>query len=217
MSRRLRRCAASLLVLAATPAVQARLPAITLTEPGPTFESAPYTLGFAFSVVADVHLVGLGVYDHLADGLEAAAEVALWEGDSTAARLQTLVPAGTAAALDGLFRFAPVTPLLLQPGRVYVVAAYLDASVATSFGMDTAGAASIDPRVTVLGDRYGDGFLSLAYPAMSDGTPGGWLGANFQLAPVPEPGPAALLALGLAVLGWRQRHSVFSRGSTSRA
>ncbi|GCL61183.1 PEP-CTERM sorting domain-containing protein [Pseudaquabacterium pictum] len=217
MSRRLRSCAASLLVLATTPAVQAQVSAITLTEPGPTFESAPYTLGFAFRVEADVHLVSLGVYDHLADGLEAAAEVGLWEGDSTAARLQTVVPAGTEAALDGLFRFAPVTALRLQPGRVYVVAAYLDAGVASSFGIADTGAASIDPRVTVLGDRFGDGFFSLSHPGMSDGTPGGWLGANFQLAPVPEPGPAALLALGLAVLGWRQRHSVFSRRSTARA
>ncbi len=217
MTRRLRSWAASLLVLAATPAVQAQVPAITLTDLGPTFASAPYTLGFAFSVAADVHLVALGVYDHQADGLEAAAEVALWQGVSTRPLLQAVVPQGTLAPLHGLFRFAPVAPLVLQPDTVYVIAAYLDDSLATSFGITGTGTARFDPRIRLVEDRFGDGFFSITYPSLSDGTQGAWLGANFQLAPVPEPAAAALLAVGLVALAWRQRHPVFSPGNAIRA
>jgi hypothetical protein len=184
--------------------------AISLASPGTLFDSSPYSLGFAFSVTADVNLVGLGAYDHLGDGLEAPAEVALWTGTSTVATLSAVVPSGTAAALEGAFRFAPVAPLRLHAGEVYVVAAYVDGSTATSFGLGQGGAASVDSRVTLLGDRFGVSFFHLVYPDQVDVGAGAWLGANVQLAAVPEPDVATMLGLGLAALAWRRR-SVFSR------
>ena len=184
--------------------------AISLTNPGVVFDSSPYTLGFAFSVATDVNLVGLGVYDDQGDGLEAPAEVALWTGNSQVETLSALVPAGTSGALEGAFRFTAVAPLRLHAGEVYVVAAYLDGGSATSFGLGQQGAATLDGRVSLLGNRFGVGFFERVYPDQSDGASGAWLGANFQLAPVPEPAAASLLALGLAALAWRRR-SAFSQ------
>ncbi len=193
---------------AGSPAVAAT--AIDLTAPGLVFESAPYSLGFAFSVTNELDLTGLGVYDHLGDGLEAPAEVALWTGNSQVATLGAVVPTGTAAALEGGFRFVRVAPLRLHPGEVYVIAAYLDGGWATSFGLGQQGTATVDSHVNLLGDRFGDGFFQLVYADQSDGGAGAWLGANFQLAAVPEPAPAAMLALGLVALAWCRR-SAFSR------
>ena len=200
-------CIASVLA-AGIPCAQAQVAAITLTQPGDAFESAPYSLGFAFSVLQDLRLTALGVYDHGADGLEGTgAQVALWlDGQPQALRVAS-VPGGTAATLDGLFRHAPVQPLDLHPGAVYVVAAYLDGGMATSFGVDQGGAAVVDARISLLADRYADGFFELAYPGQSDAYTGAWLGANLLLAPVPEPAPAALLAAGLVALAWRGRRA----------
>ena len=197
-------CTAALLP-AALGTAQAQVAAITLSEPGQAFESASYMLGFAFNVLQDVRLMGLGVYDHGADGLEASAQVGLWLAGLDEPALLADVPGGTAATLDGLFRFAPVAPRLLRAGEVYVVAAYLDGGTATSYATGQGGVAVVDPRILVVADRYGDGFFGLSLPSESDGFEGAWLGANLQLAPVPAPPPAALLAAGLAALGWRMR------------
>jgi len=94
---------------------------------------------------------------------------------------------------------------------VYLIGAYLDGGVATSAFVASTGAATLDPRVSLLGDRFGDGFFDITYPSQTDGTPGAWLGANFQLAPVPEPAPAATLVLGLMGLAWRRRAAWASR------
>lgn len=199
-----RSASVALLAVFAT-AVQAQVPALTLTEPGPSFASAPYTLGFAFGVTEAVQLVSLGVYDDNGDGLSMAAQVALWQDGALQPLVQRTVAAGTAATLQGSFRFAPVAPLLLQPGTVYVLGAYLDDGVATSFGIEATGSVKVDTRIQLLGDRFGDGFFELVYPSQSDGWSGGWLGPNFQLAPVPEPSTAGLLAAGVALLAWRRR------------
>lgn len=185
-------------------------PAIQLTAAGTVFDSSPYTLGFAFSVTTDMDLVGLGVYDHAGDGLEAPAQVALWVGSATLATLSVVVPGGLEAQQVGDFRFAPVAPLRLQAGQVYVVASYLDGGWASSFGLGQGGSATLDPRLTLLGNRFGDGFFELVYPGQADGDSGAWLGANLLLAAVPEPAPAAMLVAGLAALAWRRR-SAFSR------
>ncbi len=216
LSRTLATAALAAAMLAGTSTAQAQVAAITLTEAGPSFESAPYTLGFAFSVAQDLRLTALGVYDHGGDGLDAAAQVGLWLDGGNDALLLADVPGGDNAALQGLFRWAPVAPIVLQAGVVYLVGAYLDGGTATSFGIGSTGTATVDPRIQLLGDRFGDGFFNIIYPGESDGANGAWLGANFQLAPVPEPASAGLLMLGLAAMAWRRRRVGRSAGSGLR-
>lgn len=180
--------------------------AVSLSSPGTVFASAPYTLGFEFSVNTPVDLLSLGVYDHLSDGLEAPAQVALWVAGTTTPLLAAEVAGGTAAALLDGFRYAPVAAFRLQPGTSYVVAAYLDGGWASSFGLGQGGTASVAPQINLLGDRFGVDLGALVYPDQSDGAgQRAWLGANFQLAPVPEPAVAALLLPGLLGLALRVR------------
>lgn len=195
----------------------ARAAALQLLEPGALFASAPYTLGFAFSVNEALHLVALGVYDHQDDGLEAAAEVALWIDGQPGAIVTALVPSGATAMLDGGFRYLPVATTLLAPGTVYVVGAYLDGGWATSFGLGQQGQAQVDTRLQLLGDRFGDGFFAITYPGQSDSATGAWLGANFQISAVPEPAAAGLLLAGLAGLAWRQRKQTAGRSDACKA
>ena len=163
---------------------------------------------FAFSVKTPLRLAGLGVYDHDADGLESAAQAGPWRDGRVDTLALAEVPAGTAAPVQGLFSYAPVVPLDLMPGNIDVVAAHLDGGTATSFDTGQGGQATVDGRITLLGDRYADGFFSIAYPTQRDG----WLGAKLLLAPVPEPGPAGLLAASLAGLAF-----TFTRKSRNQA
>jgi hypothetical protein len=194
-------------LLLAAPMAQAAAPAVQLVSPGNTFDNAVdgtfYTLGFQFEVTVPVKVVALGVFDNARDGLEAAADVALWLDADGTVLSSAVVPNGTAATLDGYFRQVAVTPVLLTPGTLYVVGAALNGGLATSLGIGEGSVGSFDARLTGIVDRSWD--AGFDFPLGSDGQPGAWLGANFQLAPVPEPASAGLLAAGLLALAWRRK------------
>jgi hypothetical protein len=168
------------------------------------------TLGFKFTVSSNFALGALGVYDAGYDGIANPANVGLWTADGTLLT-ETVVPQGTAGELDGQFRFSDVTPVVLQAGVEYVVGAFLDGDLASSFSTDPSwagfgGVGSIDPRVTIIEDRYsGSSTLSYAFPGLTDiqdlgGVPYAWVGANFREASV-VPVPAAVWLFGSALAG----------------
>ena len=77
------------------------------------------TVGWEFDVVSTTSVTGLGWYDQGADGLQLAHTVGIW--DSIGNLLASaIVGQGTTDPLDGLFRTAAITPILLAPGT-YVV------------------------------------------------------------------------------------------------
>lgn len=182
--------------------------AVQVDTLGQTFETAgQYTLGFQFMVTEEVRLVTLGVFDGGAPGLDSDAQVSLWLDDLAGTLLASAtVQQGTGALLDGHFRHVAIGPVSLSPGILYVVGAYLAAGEATAFNMG-AGSSSghFDARLSNVFDRnWDDGH---DFPLGSDGVANAaWLGANFQLAPVPEPASAGLLLAGLLGGGlWRRR------------
>lgn len=175
--------------------------AIDLTQIDFEYDSSAWTLGWKFSVTAPTSIEALGVYDSNQDGLAGPAEVGLWLASGGAPLIQTTVAAGTDAALDGYFRFAPVTSTALTPGIEYIVGSYLDGGDATALFN---GNGIVDPRVTVIDVRYSPfGSATFAFPSETDpGTEGSaFLGGNFQLTPVPLPAAAWLFGSGLISLG----------------
>lgn len=163
------------------------------------YDGSQQTLGWKFSVTAPTAVGALGVYDSGQDGLAGPAQVALWLASGGAPLVQTTIAAGTDAALDGYFRFAPVSSTALVPGIEYIVGAHLDGDATALFS----GNGSVDPRVSVIDVRYsalGSGF---AFPDQTDpGTDGAaFLGGNIQLAAVPLPAAAWLFGSALVGLG----------------
>lgn len=173
--------------------------AIDLTQIDFEYDSSAWTLGWKFSVTAPTSIEALGVYDSNQDGLAGPAQVALWLASGGAPLVQTMVPAGTDAALDGYFRFAPVNSTILTPGVEYVVGAHLDSDLATAL---FAGNGTVDPRVSVIDVRYSSFGSGFGFPDRTDpGTDGAaFLGGNIQLTAVPLPATAWLFGSGLVGL-----------------
>ena len=180
--------------------------AIDLTQIDFEYDSSAWTLGWKFSVTAQTSVTALGVYDSGQDGLAGAAQVGLWLASGGAPLVQTTVAAGTAAALDGYFRFAPVTSTALTPGTEYIVGAHLDGDLATAlFG----GNGLVDPRVNVIDVRYSTFGSGFGFQDQTDlGTDGAaYVGGNFQLASVPLPAAAWLFGSGVAVIAALRRRN----------
>jgi hypothetical protein len=200
---------------------QAQAAAINLTNVDFEYDGSPWTLGWKFTVNSPSVVESLGVYDSGLDGLAGSALVGLWLATGGEAVAQATVPSGTAATLDGHFRFVPIAPTTLSPGVEYVVGAYLNGELATSF---FGGNGLVDPRVNVIDARYSPfGSAAFMFPSETDpGTEGAaFLGGNFQLTPVPLPAAAWLFGSGLVGLGSlvggkrRQGHSFAERSDFS--
>ncbi|MEQ1681267.1 MAG: DUF4082 domain-containing protein [Nitrospira sp.] len=178
----------------------AQAAAIDLTEIIFEYDGSTWTLGWKFSVTAPTSVEALGVYDSGQDGLAGPAQVGLWLASGGAPLVQTTIAAGTEAALDGYFRFAPVSSTALTPGIEYIVGAHLDSDATSLFG----GNGIVDPRVSVIDARYSTLGSGFGFPDQTDpGTDGAaFLGGNFQLTAVPLPAAAWLFGSGvIGVMG----------------
>ncbi len=177
----------------------AQAAAIDLTEIIFEYDGSPWTLGWKFSVATPTSVEALGVYDSSQDGLAGPAQVGLWLASGGAPLVQTTIAAGTDAALDGYFRFAPVSNTALTPGIEYIVGAHLDGDATSLFG----GNGIVDPRVSVIDVRYSSFGSGFGFPDQTDlGTDGAaFLGGNFQLTAVPLPAAVWLFGSGLVGLG----------------
>jgi hypothetical protein len=186
----------------------AQAAAIDLTQIDFEYDGSPWTLGWKFTVNSPSVVESLGVYDSGQDGLVGSAQVGLWLATGGDPLVQTTVPSGTAATLDGHFRFAPIAPTPLDPGTEYIVGSYLPGELATAlFG----GNGVVAPHVNVIDARYSStGSAAFGFPGFTDpGTDGAaFLGGNFQLTPVPLPAALWLFGSGIAGLAaWQRRRT----------
>lgn len=178
----------------------AQAAAINLTQIDFEYDGSAWTQGWKFSVNSPYAVDSLGVYDSGQDGLAGSAQVGLWLASGGNPLAQTTVASGTAGELNGHFRYAPITPTLLNPGTEYIVGSYLSGELATAlFG----GNGLVDPHINVIDVRYSPTGV-FAFPGLTDpGTEGAaFLGSNFRgsVSPVPLPAAAWLFGSGVASL-----------------
>lgn len=152
-------------------------------------------VGWEFTVSSGVNVTALGAADFTGLGLLASHDVGIFTTGGTLLASAT-VPSGTAAALDGGFRYESLgTSVSLGPGE-YVIAMTVPASSdSVSIFNSTATTASQIHYVT---SEIASG-TSLALPTNAGTADKGIFGPNFEFTPnaaVPEPSTFALLALG---------------------
>jgi hypothetical protein len=145
-----------------------------------------FVQGTEFTTLDRLRVMSLGWYDDTAwtsDGLDAPHAVGLFAVASGTMIASATVPAGTAAARRGAFRFVEIAPVTLAAGRTFVVAGVAagDPGRTTSPGDDMIvdDAIELGPWRTALVDE-------LAFPGITVQTAMRFMGPNlgYELVPV---------------------------------
>ncbi len=174
-------------ILALPTAVAAQLlPAFTETATTGTLGfGVDTTRGWEFTVSEKLQVEQLGFWDSALDGLNVAHPVGIWLDDGTLLTSATVL-AGTAAPLDGKFRWVGTAPVILWPGNTYVIGAYWPASTG-DLRLQSGQNPIFDPRVSLAGGRLANA-TGLVFPFFSGPLE---LNANFKASAVPNQPPVA--------------------------
>ncbi len=199
----------------------------------PFFVPVGTTLGYSFHVSSDISIVGIGMFDFGADGLDSAHEVALWSSDGTTRLAEGILnPASSGApgftteasqSTLGDYIFKDIA-LVLGQGTYVLGVSYLPANG----NKDVAIVFPNDPLVENSNDAtFGMG--RFPFPVTENGVIAEFPNLNapreryfgpalrIATATIPEPLTLALLVTGLAAVGLGRRHDETRRQAPGAA
>jgi len=173
----------------------------------------PRTVGIQFKVTpaSDIEVRALGAYDAGGDGLAVAHDVAIWPVSGGSPLVTATVPVGTAAFLEGHFRYVNITPVRLFKGTEYVIAGADFGGSAVprdAWALNITGFTN-SPFVTLVTNRFFTG-AGLNFPTSSvpsSSFTNGAYGANFTLHPVPTI-PTSTVRVSQVEVCWRSDTNV---------
>jgi len=162
------------------------------------------SVGWQFDVNTAVFATHLAWHDDGGDGLVARHEVGIWDSGGTLLT-SAIIPAGTVATLDGIWRVVDIPDVLLAVGSGYIVGGY-NGSTSDVMRYDVDNHV-VDSRLDFVDATFSGINGIFERPTSFSVADTGFYGPSFKLDAVPEPATMAALGLGVAAMLRRRRRA----------
>lgn len=140
------------------------------------------SVGYEFDVTSPVTVTAMAWFDDGLDGLTVSHEVAIWDpSGAVVSGTHVTIPAGTGAALDGIWRVVPIPPTTLSPATGYIVGG-MNGQVGECLTSNIAQ--TVHPDLTYVDPTYGSG-PPFNRPVSHSSATEGFYGPSFQIGGVP--------------------------------
>ncbi|RNC82841.1 MAG: hypothetical protein ED559_14045 [Phycisphaera sp.] len=168
------------------PDVPMPTPAWDVPNPSNGGSGNPNVFGTRFTPNEDITVSALGYYDAnilgSQEGLSASHDVGIYDDSNFQLITSVTVPAGTVAERIGSHRYVDISPVILEAGKSYSIAATIAGDDTTN---TTPGSSLVvDSRVSTSAWVGAFGATSLTFPATTVTTSTRVMGPGFLIAPV---------------------------------